>query len=75
MDSRSNYLRRKLMMNTTRWYQLKHFTRDPHVRLWASLVIGVLSIMFYFIFIYGLPSLSDIKNDFKESTIIYDKDG
>jgi membrane peptidoglycan carboxypeptidase len=54
---------------------MKHLAQDPQIRMWSAMVIGFFIIVFYFTFLFGMPSLSDIQANFKESSVIYDKEG
>ena len=74
MDSRSHYIRRKLISGTSRWYQIRHAARDPKVQRWVAIIGGVAIVAFYFAFLFGMPSISQIETSFKESSIIYDRD-
>ncbi len=74
MQSRRHYLHRKLLLGTSRWYRMKHLVKDPQVRMWGGMAIGFFILVFYFTFLFGMPSLSDIQTNFKESSVIYDKE-
>jgi len=54
---------------------MKHFAQDPKIRLWGGISLAFLILLFYFTFLFGMPSLSSIQTNFKESSIIYDKEG
>ncbi len=75
MQSRRHYLQRKLLLGTSRWYRMKHLSQDPQVRMWAGIGVVFFVLVFYFTFLFGMPSLSDIQTNFKESSVIYDKEG
>lgn len=75
MDYRRNYIRRKLITGTSRWYQIRHAARDPHIQKWTGIILGFLLVIFYFGFLFGMPSIRDIETSFKESSIIYDREG
>lgn len=68
-------MHRRLLAGTSRWYQLKHIFHDPHARLWLGGGGLLFVIIFYFAFLFGMPSLSQIQTSLKESSIIYDRDG
>lgn len=53
---------------------MKHLAQDPQVRLWSLITVLVGMGIFYFTFLFGMPSLSDIQTNFKESSVIYDKE-
>lgn len=74
MQSRRHYLQRKLLLGSSRWYRMKHLAQDPQVRLWSLITVLVGMGIFYFTFLFGMPSLSDIQTNFKESSVIYDKE-
>lgn len=59
----------------SRWYRLRHSLKSPRVRLWIGIVVGFGALIFYMVFLFGMPSISQIETSFKESSIIYDKDG
>ncbi len=75
MYPQRNRIRRKLITGTSHWYRLQHIVRDPQIRLWSGIVAGVWFLLFYAIFLFGMPSISDIETSFKESSIIYDREG
>lgn len=68
-------MHRRLLAGTSRWYQLKHIFHDPHARLWLGGGGLLLVVIFYFAFLFGMPSLSQIQTSLKESSIIYDREG
>lgn len=63
------------MTGTSRWYQIRHAARDPYIQKWAGIVIGLFVVIFYFTFLFGMPSISQIQTSFKESSVIYDREG
>jgi penicillin-binding protein 1A len=75
MDYRRNALHRRLMTGTSRWYQIRHAARNPRIQKWAGIIAAFFVIVFYFAFLFGMPSISDIQTSFKESSIIYDREG
>ena len=75
MEIRRNMLRRRLMTGTSRWYQLRHAARDPYIQKWTGIIVGLFVVIFYFTFLFGMPSISDIQTSFKESSVIYDREG
>lgn len=75
MYSNRNRIRRNLITGTSHWYRIKHLAKDPQVRLWSGIVAGVWFLLFYGIFLFGMPSISEIETSFKESSIIYDREG
>lgn len=74
MNSRRQ-MRRRLVTGTSRWYEIKHAARNPVVQKWTGIILSLFAIIFYFAFLFGMPSISDIETSFKESSIIYDRDG
>ncbi len=74
-NNRRSYIRRRLVAGTSRWYQIRHAARDPYIQKIVGIVGGVFLVIFYFAFLFGMPSISDIQTSFKESSIIYDREG
>lgn len=70
-----NRIRRRLVTGTSHWYRIQHIVHNPQIRLWTGIVAGVWFLLFYGIFLFGMPSISDIETSFKESSIIYDREG
>lgn len=75
MDSRRQHIRRRLFTGTSRWYQIRNAARNPHIQKWTGILLGAVVVIFYFAFLYGMPSIRNIQTSFKESSIIYDREG